>query len=109
MAVVYERQAKYTEALWMHEEVLKFRLKIFGPDHPLVADTQNNIAVVLRRYPEKYPEALKMYQKALKTRLAVLGPDHLHVGHTKHGCAPPLGLESRPSAHCMLACKGTSL
>ena len=39
MAVVYEKQAKFPEALWVHQEVLKIRLKTFGPEHLLMADT----------------------------------------------------------------------
>ena len=41
IAILYEQQAKYTEALSMHNEVLEIRLKTFGPEHPLVADTYN--------------------------------------------------------------------
>ena len=37
---MYKNQAKYTEALLMHHEVLKIRLKTFGPEHPVVADTK---------------------------------------------------------------------
>ena len=39
IAVLYKNQAKYTEALSMHREVLDVRLKALGPDHPLVATT----------------------------------------------------------------------
>ena len=39
IALLYKDQAKYLEALQMHEEVLEVRLKIFGPDHPSVATT----------------------------------------------------------------------
>ena len=40
IANVYQQQSKYTEALSMHHEVLEIRLKTFGPEHPLVADTK---------------------------------------------------------------------
>ena len=65
----------------MHQKSLNIKLKVFGPDHLLVADTQNNIAIVLRQQG-KYPEALEMYEKALKTRVAVLGPEHPDVAKT---------------------------
>ena len=41
MAVVHEKQAKFPEALRMHQEVLEIRLKTFGPEHPDVAKTYN--------------------------------------------------------------------
>ena len=65
----------------MHHEVLEIRLKTFGPEHLLAADTQNNIAIVFQQQG-KYPEALEMYEKALKTRAAVLGPEHPLVADT---------------------------
>ena len=44
IAIVYKQQAKYTEALSVHHEVLEIRLKTFGPEHLDVARTQNKCA-----------------------------------------------------------------
>ena len=41
MANVYYAQAKYPEALKLHEDVLAIRVERLGPEHPLVADTYN--------------------------------------------------------------------
>ena len=46
MACVYDDQGKYDEALAMYEKALSIRLKKLGDDHPSVADTYNNMAVV---------------------------------------------------------------
>ena len=81
MAVVYKNQGKYPEALRMHEDVLEFRLKTFGPEHLDVAKTQNNIAIIFRQQG-KYPEALEMYQKSLATKEKVLSPENLDVAAT---------------------------
>jgi hypothetical protein len=41
MANVFYAQAKYPEALKVHEDVLAIRVERLGPEHPLVADTYN--------------------------------------------------------------------
>jgi tetratricopeptide (TPR) repeat protein len=46
-----------------------------------VADTQNNIAVVLKEQG-KLEEALELYQKSLDTRIRAVGPDHASVADT---------------------------
>ena len=59
IAIVYEQQAKYTEALSMHYEVLEIRLKTFGREHPDTAKTLKNIAIVLT-LQGKHEEALQV-------------------------------------------------
>ena len=45
MAIVYNDQGKYDEALAMYEKALSIRLKKLGDDHPEdVATTYNNMA-----------------------------------------------------------------
>ena len=44
MAIVYDNQGKYEEALAMYEKALSIKLKKLGDDHPDVADTYNNMA-----------------------------------------------------------------
>ena len=46
---VYYNQGKYDEALAMYEKALSIRLKKLGDDHPDVADTYNNMAVVYKK------------------------------------------------------------
>ena len=72
--LVYVNQGKYDEALAMYEKALSIRLKKLGDDHPDVADTYNNMAVVYYNQG-KYEEALAMYEKALSIRLKKLHPD----------------------------------
>ena len=52
IAIVYEQQPKYTEALSMHHEVLEIRLKTFGPEHLESAKTKVYIANLLQRQGE---------------------------------------------------------
>ena len=82
IAIVYEQQAKYTEALSMHHEVLEIRLKTFGPEHPDTASTYNNIGVVYDEMGE-HEKALEFYNKNLDIDIKVHGPDHPAVAKTK--------------------------
>ena len=85
MAIVYEQQGKYMEALPMHHEVLQIRSKTFGPEHPDVASTYSNIGVVYRQQGQ-YPEALGMYQKCLEIEEKTYGREHPLVADTKNKC-----------------------
>ena len=40
IANVYYSQGKYAEALEYHNKSLEIKLRVVGPDHPLVADTK---------------------------------------------------------------------
>ena len=65
---------------------LSIRLKKLGDDHPDVADTYNNMAVVYRNQG-KYEEALAMHEKALSIYLKKLGDDHPDVADTYNNMA----------------------
>ena len=43
MANVYEAQGKYGEALKLYEQSLAINIKVFGNDHPKVAELQRVI------------------------------------------------------------------
>ena len=46
LALVYRDQANYTEATTLLNEALMIRENTLGPDHPVVAATLNNLAVL---------------------------------------------------------------
>ena len=73
-------------ALKLYRKVLTNDLARLGPDHLVVATTQNNIGEVYRKQA-KYSEALDMYHKSLATTEKVFGPEHTHVADTKNKCA----------------------
>ena len=56
-------------------------MKKLGDDHPDVAMTYNNMAIVYKKQG-KYEEALAMYEKALSIKLKKLGDDHPSVAMT---------------------------
>jgi tetratricopeptide (TPR) repeat protein len=51
-----------------------------------VANTQNNIAIVLKNQG-KFDEALEMYEKALETTVRAVGPLHVDVAKTYNNMA----------------------
>ena len=46
IAIVYKKQGKYEEALDYYNKALTIKLNKLGEDHPDVASTYNNIAVL---------------------------------------------------------------
>ena len=52
--------------------------KALGPEHPYVAASLNNLAVLYREQG-KYEQAEPLIQRALAIREKVLGPDHPQV------------------------------
>jgi tetratricopeptide (TPR) repeat protein/predicted Ser/Thr protein kinase len=74
----YYSLAFYDEAFVHHERALALRLELFGPDHPDVAGSYNNIGGVYHKKAE-YDKALEYYRKSLAILLKQLGPDHPHV------------------------------
>lgn len=52
------------EAEHLYRRALEMKEKLLGKDHPDVAMTLNNLAVLLKKQ-EKYEEAASMYERAL--------------------------------------------
>jgi len=76
-ATLYQ-QGRYSEAVNVAKEALKVAENTFGPDHPNVAASMNNLAE-LYRAQGKYAEAEPLYKRALKIWEKALGPDHPDV------------------------------
>ena len=69
---------KYAEAVPLAQRAVELAEKQFGPEHPEVATSLNNIAV-LYRAQGRYAEAEPLYQRALAVNEKALGPDHPNV------------------------------
>ncbi len=63
MVTLYQ-QGMYSEAAQVAEEVLKVAENTFGPNHPQVATSLNNLAL-LYQAQGKYAEAEPLYKRAL--------------------------------------------
>ena len=72
------KQKRYPDALSVTEEALKVAEDTFGPDHPKVAISLNNIAE-LHIINGSYDEIEPLYKRALNISEKSLGPDHPDV------------------------------
>ncbi|XP_013915065.1 PREDICTED: kinesin light chain 1-like [Thamnophis sirtalis] len=71
-------QNKYKDAANLLNDALAIREKTLGKDHPAVAATLNNLAVLYGKRG-KYKEAEPLCKRALEIREKVLGKDHPDV------------------------------
>src|SRR2546422_10812580 len=76
---------RYNEAMPLADHTLRIREKTLGPDHPDVAASLNNLAL-LYRTKGQYAQAEPLYQRSLAISEKALGPDHPSVA-TKIGRA----------------------
>ena len=65
---------EYEKALPLYQRALDIREKVLGPQHPDVATTLNNLAVLYDSMGD-YEKALPLYQRALEICEKVLGPN----------------------------------
>src|SRR5579864_4334164 len=72
------RQGKYAEALSFAQEALQVAETRFGPEHPNLAMSLNNLAG-LYSAQGRYSEAEPLYKRSLTIVERALGPDHLNV------------------------------
>jgi tetratricopeptide (TPR) repeat protein len=72
------QQGRYSEAAKLAQQALTVAEKTFGPNHPYMATSLNNLA---RLYQDqgKYAEAEPLYKRSLKIAEKALGPDHPQV------------------------------
>ena len=80
VAMLYQ-QGRYAEAAEVAEEALTVAEKTFESNHPDVAATLNNLAL-LYKAQGKYAEAEPLYKQALKIVEKALGPEHPDVATT---------------------------
>ena len=78
MAIIYQDQGHYDQALEIYKSVLETKMRVGGHEHPDVASSYSNIGVVYRKKGQ-YERALEYYQKALEIDIKVSGQDHLDV------------------------------
>ena len=71
--------AEFDLAVYVGRALLAVAIEEYGPDHPDVGGSYNNIALVLQKQG-KLEEAVEMNKKALAIRTKALGKEHLFVG-----------------------------
>ena len=75
LAIVYQSLARYTEAEPLFRRAIEIDAKVFGKDHPNVANGYNNLAAVLRDQG-KHAEVEPLYRRAIEIDEQKLGKDH---------------------------------
>ncbi len=75
------QQGKYSDAEKVTKEALEVAKRTFGSDHPDVATTLNNLAL-LYRSQGKYAEAEPLYKRALVIYEKALGKNHPQVAQS---------------------------
>jgi tetratricopeptide (TPR) repeat protein len=78
---VYWKQGKYADAEGLYKRALAITEKAFGADHPDVANSLNNLALVYQEQG-KYLDAEGLYKRTLAIREKALGAGHPDVAQT---------------------------
>ncbi|GCE50308.1 tetratricopeptide repeat protein [Thermosporothrix hazakensis] len=76
----------YNEAKPLLQEVLRISEHFYTREHPYVASSLHNLAVVYKEQG-KYEEALPLCKEALEIRKRVYGREHPHVASSLHNLA----------------------
>ncbi|NEQ38166.1 MAG: tetratricopeptide repeat protein, partial [Okeania sp. SIO3I5] len=88
------QQGKYAEAISLAEKVLAIRKKVLGDNHPDVAESINNLAV-LYLSQGRYTEAEPLYQESLAIMKEKLGDNHPNVATSLNNLAELYRLQGR--------------
>ncbi|MDY6936101.1 MAG: tetratricopeptide repeat protein [Cyanobacteriota bacterium] len=85
-AVQLLNEGKYSEAIPLVEQLLAIRRRLLGEEHPSVATSLNNLAL-LYRSQRRYAEAEPLYIQALEMRQRLLGDEHHYVATSLNNLA----------------------
>ena len=72
---MYAGKGDFENALVHMQKGLEIKTRVFGSDHPDVADSKENIGLVFKKMTKK-SEARQMFTEAAGIRRKVLGADH---------------------------------
>ena len=96
IAMVRSLRGDHAAAEQAHREVLATREAALGAGHPLIADSLDNLGVVVF-HQGRHAEARGYYEQALALRVAAAGADHRDVG-TSHNNLGALYLDAGDDA-----------
>ena len=71
-------EGQYNQAVTTAEKALKAAEKTFGPDHPNMATSLNNLAEIYMILGE-YAKAESFYKRSLAIYEKMFGPDHFNM------------------------------
>lgn len=79
-------RAEYGKARPYYQRALAIREKALGPDHPDIASTLNNLAI-LAYYEGDYAAAVRLMRRALTISEQRLGPQHPNTVNSRQSLA----------------------
>ncbi len=82
LALLYEKQGRYTEAEPLYRRALHIREQVLGPEHRETAAVLHDFAG-FQLAQGKISEAANLYQRALVIREEVFGADHPMTTETR--------------------------
>lgn len=85
-AVIVASGGRYADAEALYRRSLEIRERAYGANHPLVADTLDNLGVTLYHQGRLEP-ARELYERALAVRRSALGAEHRDVGTSLNNLA----------------------
>jgi len=80
---VLGKKAHYEEALENHKQALAIRKRVYGKEHPDVAQSYHNIGVIFR-FQAKYEQAMEHLYKSLAIRKQLYGKGHSDIAESYH-------------------------
>ena len=86
LACLLQYIAEYKKAEKLYERSLRIREKILGEEHPNIAASYNNLAVVYQSQGE-YKKAEELYEKSLRIKKRILGKEHPKIAVSYHSLA----------------------
>ena len=91
----YRAQGNYAEAEPFYRRSLAIREKVLGPEHPDVAQSLNNLALLYHDQGH-YVLAAPLYRRSLTIWEKALGPEHPNVAQSLENYAALLRNTGRP-------------
>ena len=80
------QQGKYSDVIPLAQEALRIRQQVLGDEHPYVALSLNNLAVLYFELG-RYSEAELLYKQALEMYRRLVGPEHPDVATSLNNLA----------------------
>ena len=74
-AIIYHNQGHYDQALEIYKSVLETKIRVCGHEHPTVADSKYNLALLHKKRKET-DIARQLFLECEQIYTVVYGPDH---------------------------------
>jgi len=85
-------ERRYSEAERLARQSVSIVRKTLGPDHPDLASSLNNLAILMKAQGD-FDAAKQLYEQSLAIRRKALGSDHLDVADSLNNLANLLGAQ----------------